>query len=496
MPDYSHRISNLSPERRQLLARLLQTEGNKYNVFPLSFAQQRMWFLYQMEPASPFYNVALKLHFKGALILHAVEQALNEILRRHEVLRTTFSLMDGSPVQIISAPIGIDLPVLDLRGLSAAEREREVGRITEEESRRPFELEKGPVLRTTLLRLDEQEHTLLLVTHHIVVDGWAIGILVREFASLYEAFAAHRPSPLPPLALQYVDFARQQQEWLEGKVQEAQLAYWQQQLKGSRYVLDLPSDLRRPAMQTYRGSHQSVCFSEEMSASIKLLCQSEGVTLFMFMLAAFNLLLHRYTGETDISVGSAISGRQRVETEGLIGFFANTLVLRHNLSDNPSFTELLKQVRRNCLEAYAHQDLPFEKLVEVLQPERDLSRAPLVQVVFSLQNDSLTQHTPMKALSLPGLSINLEVVNTSTVQFDLVLTVEDTEREFGATLSYNADLFEAATISRMLRRYQMLLEEIVRAPEQPLSHFSLLSASQRRSLRALGSGPARPLSPA
>ncbi|MBD1926389.1 amino acid adenylation domain-containing protein [Trichocoleus sp. FACHB-90] len=464
----------------------------------LSFAQQRLWFLDQLVPNNAFYNVPAAMRLVGSLNLAALKEAFNEIVRRHEALRTTFVTVEGQPVQAIASTLTVPLPVIDLRSQSVSvgeaalkglgELETEARRITTQEAQRPFDLSKDPFLRVTLLRLDESEYVLLLVLHHIVSDGWSMGVLIRELAALYTAFASCKDDkfsvskPLPELPIQYADFAHWQREWLQGEVLETQLAYWRQQLDGIS-ILNLPTDRPRPAVQSYRGATQLLQLPKSLSKALEALSQQEGVTLFMTLLAAFQTLLYRYTQQEDIAVGSPIANRNRSEIEGLIGFFVNSLVLRTNFDGNPTFRSLLSRVREVSLGAYAHQDLPFEKLVEELHPERNLNQNPLFQVVFALQN------APMSALELPELTLSpLQFVDTQTTRFDLEfhlweqkenngLGVDSSEGISGFVV-YSTDLFDAATINRMLGHFQILLEGIVANPEQRVAELPILSEAE------------------
>src|SRR5919202_6122002 len=362
-------------------ARLNIPEEEDVFVFPASFAQQRLWFIDQLVPGNAFYNVPTALRLIGSLNLTALEQAFNEIVRRHEVLRTRFGIVEGQLVQAIPAQscanaptLTINLPVIDLRELPAEERELQAKQLITEESQRPFNLATGPLLRLMLLKLDETEHILLLNLHHIICDDWSIGVLIRELSAIYTAFAQNQPSPLPELPLQYADFAHWQREWLEGvgttheSPLQTQLAYWRQQLDGIP-ILNLPSDRSKPTVQSYQGASKFLELPPSLSEALEKRSQQEGVTLFMTLLAAFQTLLYRYTQQEDIAVGSPIANRNRSEIEGLIGFFVNTLVVHTDLSGNPTFQELLGRVRGLTLGAYANQDMPFEKLVEELQPE-------------------------------------------------------------------------------------------------------------------------------
>ncbi len=406
-------------EKRALLAQLLQERAGKSNTFPLSFAQQRLWFLDQLEPGSPLYNVPQAIRMSGALNPQALQKSLETIVARHESLRTTFMMVDGSPVQVVAPNLKMALPVTDLSGLPEDEREAESRRLSTEEARQPFDLEHGPLIRAGLLRLQAEEHVLLLNMHHIISDGWSTGVFVRELRALYEAFSQDKPSPLPELPIQYADFAVWQREWLAGEVLERQLSYWKGQLTGAPAVIDLPTDRPRPAVQSYRGAHQSMRLSRELTEKLKELSQREGATLFMTLLAAFQTLLMRYTSQEDIVIGSPIAGRNRAETENLIGFFINTLVLRTDLSGDPTFRELLGRVKELTFGAYEHQDVPFEKLVEELQPERSLSRNPLFQVMFTLLN------APGQSLELPGLTLRPLPADSGTSQFDVALAMYD-----------------------------------------------------------------------
>jgi amino acid adenylation domain-containing protein len=442
----------------------------------LSFAQQRLWFFNQLDPGNSAYNIPAAGRLKGPLNLAALEQCLNEIIKRHESLRTTFGKVDGRPTQVIAPTLTIKLPVVDLRKLPVSEREIEVRRLVTAEAQRPFDLSQGPLIRGTVLQLGDEEHVGLLTMHHIVSDGWSTGILIREMAALYVAFCAGGSSPLPVLPIQYADFAHWQRQWLQGEVLETQIAYWKKQLAGAPALIDLPTDHPRPAMQTFRGAHQSLVLPKHLKDGFKALSRQEGVTLFMTLLAAFKVLLNRYTSQDDLIVGTPIANRNRQETEGLIGFFVNALVLRTDLSGNPSFRELLRQVREVCLGAYSHQDLPFDRLVEELHLKRDLSRNPLFQVMFALQN------APLRALELPGLTLSPVEGDSETAHFDLTLQIVDTGQELTAALVYNTDLFEAGTIARMLGNFQTLLESMVADPEQRLSDLPILSETERQQL--------------
>ncbi len=445
---------------------------------PLSFAQQRLWFIDQLEPGGSVYNFPAAVRLKGPLNVVALKQSLDEIVKRHEVLRTTFAIVDGRPVQVVAPLLRLALPIVDLRDLPETEREVEVQRLATNEAQRPFDLAEGPLMRATVLRLGEDEHVGLLTMHHIVSDGWSTGILIREMAALYGAFSSDKVVSLPELPIQYADFAHWQRDWLQGEVLETQLAYWKQQLLGAPPLLELPADHPRPAVQTFHGAHQSILLPRTVSDGLKALSRQQGATLFMTLLATFQVLLHGYTNQDDLVIGTPIANRNRLEIERLIGFFVNTLVLRTDLSGNPSFRELLGRVREVCLGAYAHQDLPFERLVEELHVARDLSRNPLFQVMFVLQNAS------PHAAELPGLSLSPVEVGTRTTHFDLTLHIADTDQGLSATLAYNTDLFEAGTITRMLGHFGTLLEAVAAAPERRLSDLPLLTEAERQQVLA------------
>lgn len=460
-------------------------------VFPASFAQQRLWFIDQLIPGNAIYNVPTVIRLTGRLNLAALKQTFNEIVRRHETLRTTFIVLDGQPLQAIPAEscanapsLTIPFSILDLQQLPSDEREISAKCIINAEIERPFDLSTGPLLRVTLLQLGETEHILLLNMHHIICDDWSIGVLIRELGTLYAAFAQNQASLLE-LPLQYADFAHWQREWLQGEVLSTQLTYWRQQLNNIS-MLHLPIDKARSPIQSYQGATQFLEFPKNLTDALQALSQQEGVTLFMTLLAAFQILLHRYTHQEDIAVGSPIANRNRSEIEGLIGFFVNSLVLRTDLSGNPTFRELLSRVREVTLGAYSHQDLPFEKLVEELHPERNLSQHPLFQVVFGFQN------APMSALEMPGLVPSFINIDLKKTRFDLELHLwkcsEDFRSLWGAkwehsqgirgVMVYSTDLFNKATITRMLEDFQTLLSGIVANPDRRIAHLPLLNAQK------------------
>jgi acyl-CoA synthetase (AMP-forming)/AMP-acid ligase II/acyl carrier protein len=441
---------------------------------PLSFAQERLWFLDQMEPGSPAYNRPANFRLTGRLDATALELSLNEIVKRHEALRTRFVVESGKPVQVISPARALKLNLVDLRAHPAPEREIRAQKLATEEAQRRFDLTQGLLMGSTLLRLGEEDHVLLLTIHHIAFDGWSLSVLARELAAHYKAFCGVRPQPLPELPVQYADYAHWQRQWLQGEVLQTQLSYWKRQLAGVP-VLDLPTDRPRPPVQTFRGARQPLVLSGRLTEELKHLGRREGVTPFMSLLAAFTTLLYGDTGQDDIAVGTFMINRNRSETEGLIGFFINNLVLRTDLAGNPSFRELLARVRTVALMAYAHQDLPFEKLLEQLRPERDKSRTPLFQVMLVLQN------TPGSALELAGLrSSSYPVAQSTRANFDLTLWMSDGIEGLTGILEYNADLFESISMTRMLEDFQFLLESIVADPDQHLSTLSMSIDRERR----------------
>jgi len=433
---------------------------------PLSFAQERLWFLDQLEPGNTSYNMAWGYYLRGELDVAALEQSFNQIIARHESLRTTFATVKGQPVQRIAPKLKVALPVVDLRTLAEGEREERVQEYMVKERRRAFELEQGLLIRTSLLHLDDEAYVLLLSMHHIISDAWSLGVLFGELATLYEANRSGKEASLPELPIQYADYTMWQREWLQGEVLKEQLDYWKKQLEGVPPTLELPTDRPRPAVQTFRGMSQTIALSKTLSGQLKRLSQQEGATLFMTLLAAFNVLLYRYTGQEDIVVGVPIANRNRSEIEPLIGFFINTLVLRTELSDNPTFREILGRVREEAMGAYEYQDLPFEKLVEELHPQRDRSRTPLFQVFFNMLNQDRNQ------LELPGVSIEPISQSETDSKFDLTLYAREQKDEgIHFQLLYNADLFEPITISQILEHYQTLLEGIVVDLEQAISRL-------------------------
>ncbi|MBW4600745.1 MAG: amino acid adenylation domain-containing protein [Calothrix sp. FI2-JRJ7] len=438
------------------------SEETEVFVFPTSFAQARLWFFNQLQRDNPLYNVSTALRLTGSLNRNLLIKAFNDIVRRHEVLRTSFILV-SEPVQVIAPSLTIPFSVIDLRNIEVAEREIQIQQIATEESQRLFDLTKAPLIRVTLLQLEEAQHVLLLSLHHIIADGWSIGVLIRELSIFYQN------GNLPELPIQYADYAQWQRTWLAGEVLETQRAYWRHQLHNIE-VLNFPTDRPRRAIPSYKGEKQYLQLPQSLNKALEALSQHSGVTLFMTLLSAFKVLLYRYTQQSDIVVGSPIANRNRSEIEGLIGFFVNSLVLRTNLSGNPTFQELLRRVKEVTLGAYAHQDLPFEKLVDALQLERSLSYHPLFQIAFSLQN------TPVEALELPGLTFEMLEIEHCSAKLDLEFHLWQDVEGLKVQAIYSTDLFDGATITRMLGHFQTLLESIVVNPIQKISDLQIIES--------------------
>ena len=444
---------------------------------PLSFAQQRLWFLNQLEAENTAYNMPGAARLTGRLNIEALEQSLTEIIRRHEIMRTTFVVEDDTPVQIVLSAQPVQIPVIDLSYVSANEREAEARRLATAEAQRSFDLSRGPLIRFKLLRVNTEEHILILTVHHIVFDGWSTGVLISELSMLYTAYANGNVSPLPDLPVQYADYAVWQREWLQGEALDQQLSYWKKQLAGAPEALNLPADKPRPATGINKGARQSFELSPALVDSLKRVGQDQRATLFMVLLAAFQVLLSRYTGQADVIVGAAVSNRNRAEIEGLIGFFVNMLVMRGDLSGDPRFTSYLGKIRDVALEAYAHQDLPFESLVESLPIGRALNRTPLFQVAFVLQNEPTTE------LKLAGLELSPVEVDSEQTQFDLCLSLnERMNGGISGTITYSSELFYPATIQRMQEHFKTLLQSVVAHPQQRLSKLPLLTEGERYQL--------------
>lgn len=495
MRDVSERILNLPPEKLALLLQKMgkkPTSGNaaashtitpqprhpQQNLFPLSFAQRRLWFLHQLAPDDAAYNLSSALRLTGQLDPATLERCLHELGQRHETLRTVFTLVDGEPRQCILPYLPVSLPITSLLKVSPTQQMEQVQQIIRAERQHIFDLTEGPLLRPRLLQLAPEEYIFLLTLHHIISDGWSMSILTRELAALYTALIRQQPSPLPPLPIQYADFAVWQQEALSGAESTRMLDYWKKHLADTPALLTLPTDRSRPPVQTFAGAAIPFSLSSIITNQLKILSRSQDTTLFMVLLAAFQILLHRYTHQTDIVIGSPIANRKQAELEGLVGFFVNTLVLRIDFSEDLTFRELLQQVRATTLAAYAHQDLPFERLVEELRPQRDMSANPLVQIMFDLQN------TPTADLTLPGITIQPVAAEETVVQFDLILSLIEIDGGLKGVFRYNTALFDRETIRRVAHHFETLITNIVTTPDQSISRLPLLTATEQHQLIA------------
>lgn len=472
--------ATLADLARRIDARMKEEEGlhapailrvSREGEIPLSFAQRRVWVLHQLNPDSLAYNMPSFVRLQGPLRVTALEQALTEVVRRHEVLRTTFSTVKDRPAQIIAPPSDVRLSVTDLRRLPDEQRNSVANRLALQESRRPFDLTRGPLLRSRLLRVSDQEHILLITMHHIICDGWSIGLFVKEITSLYLAISEAKPSPLDDLPIQYADFACWEHQWMHTSFLEDQVSYWKGRLGGTLPMLRLPLDRLRPPLQSFRGATQSLRWPEEVCRGLRRLTQEENVTLFMTLLAAFEAMLHYYTEQEDIVVGTDIANRNREEIEPLIGFFVNQLVLRTDLSGDPTFREILARVREVALGAYIHQDLPFDMLVDALKIHRDMSLTPLFQVKFVLQN------MPAQERQRADLTVSILQVENQTAKFDLLLNMAETARELTGTLEYNTDIFDSDTITRMLKSLEVVAQTVHRQPDITLNALRSIIAS-------------------
>jgi amino acid adenylation domain-containing protein len=483
----AERLSKLSPVKRALLDLKLRQNGGRsstektiphraeQNLAPLSFAQQRLWFLNQLEPQDPTYNEGSALQLTGDLDVDALARAINHIVSRHQVLRTNFVTVDGNPMQRIAEHRTVHISSIDLRAHGRENRDAEAERLVSESLHRPFDLSRDLMLRPLLLRMDDRQHLLLVVKHHIASDGWSSSIFWRELSVLYQAFSTGEAPLLPELPIQYADYAMWQREWLQGDNLESQISYWRSQLAGVP-ILNLPTDRPRPVIQSYCGARRSFALPADLCGQLRSLSRQEGVTLFMTLLAAFQTLLHRYSAQDDIAVGTPIAGRTRPETEPLIGFFVNTLVLRTDLSGQPTFRELLARVRQVALDAYDHQDLPFEKLVQEINPERTLSHAPLFQALFAYQN------MPRSSAEFSGLAITPVDLDKHIAKFDLSIRMWDAADAMEGTAEYKTDLYDAATVDRMIEHFQTLLAAIVRDSEQNIDQLPLLTETEKLQL--------------
>jgi len=469
----------LSNYKAEIIA-LLQQDTNLSNsngsivpvshqgYLPLSYSQERLWLLAQIEQEVSAYNIPMVFRLKGQLDIKVLEESIQEIVRRHSVLRTTFHNIDGQLLQIISNDSGIKIQVHDYTKLPNEQRESEALRLVSDVVHKPFDLARGPLLHVCLIYIGQDHYILVLNVHHIVWDGWSFTIFFHELKELYHSFLNNKPSPLPKLPIQYVDFAVWQRKWLSGNISTRQIEYWKHQLGNRLPILELPIDHPRPAVQTHHGACQVLELSRDLTEGVKELGQTEHATLFMILLAAFNILLSKYSGQKDIVVGFPIAGRNRKEIQGLLGFFVNTLVLRTDLSDDTSFSTLLSRIRTRALDAYAHQDIPFERVIEELRPKRDLSRTPLFQVFFNMVNVNLER------LELSGLMVEAVSLPTERTRFDLTLYAPERNRLLNLEFRYNAHLFDSSTVAFMLENLKNLLAEIVANPEKSISRLRLV----------------------
>ena len=495
-------LSNISQAKRDLLAKYLRgelqqptsarsiTRREPGSPLQLSFAQERLWFLDQLNPESAVFNVPLTVKLTGAIDAEALWRSVNEIVRRHEILRTTFLTRDGLPEVLVAPELNIELPVIDLTVYPTSQRESQAHVFLSEEEQRPFDLTHGPLIRTKLFRLSDRDHRFIVNMHHIVSDGWSLVLFFEELSAIYAAFSAGQESPLREAPIQYFDYSAWQREWLQGELLQKQVSYWKNQLGNEIPVLELPTDRPRPQVQTFNGAREWLVLSEQLTAAVLALAQREGVTQFIALLTAFKVLLHRYSGQDDIIVGSPIANRPQTETESLIGFFLNNLALRSDLSGNPTFREALARVRKTALDAYANQDVPFEKLIESLKPERDLSRTPIFQVYFNLFNFA-------DQIKLPGAGDTVTFVQAweqsdeKLSKFDLTLYAGLQGQRLKLAFVYNTDLFDASSIQLMLEHFRSLLTAAVADPEKSISELSL-EPGAGSSVDTLGSGRIRP----
>src|SRR5262245_6008160 len=478
----------LRAAKRELLAALLKEEGvdldnaqkiyprQSHDNLPLSFAQERLWFLDQLAPGNFVYNICRAHRLTGPLNLTVLILSLNEVVRRHEVLRTAFPAVDGRPIQVVRAALPLTVKVVDLHEIVPTTGEADLLRVATEEARQSFDLALGPLLKVAVLRISKEDQLLLFTAHQIICDGWSAGIFLRELETIYETLSNGQSLTIPSPPVQYADYVLFQRQLVNGETLDSQLSYWKDQLHDIIPVLELPTDQPRPSVQTFRGAREPIALSASIMAPLQELGQQEGATLFVILMAGFNTLLHRYTNQEDIIIGFPIANRNHMEIQNAIGFFVNTLPLRTDLSGNPTFRELLLRVRAACGEAYAHQDLPFEKLVEELRQERDLSRNPLFQVMFVFQNRS---DPPLK---FPGVRSTPVGIHTGTSKFDLTLSLSECEQTLVGFIEYSTDLFEQSTIERMIGHFKTLLEGVIADPDQLITNLPLLTEAEKRQL--------------
>jgi len=472
MSDIAGRIDGLPPEKRALLARILHQAPARFNAFPLSFAQRRMWFLHRMDPASAVYNVPAAVRVSGALDAEALRRALDEVVRRHEVLRGSYTQVEGEPVQVTAPAAPLDLPVEDLSALPAEARDAESMRIANGEARAPFDLARGGLLRARLVRLAADDHLLLVTAHHIVTDGWSVSLMFRELAALYQAFAAGRPSPLPELALQYADFAAWQREHLRGERMDRLAEHWTRRMEGAPALLELPTDRPRPPEATFAGRMLRFELPAALVPELHALARRESASLFMVLTAAFSAVLARWSGQEQVVVGTPVANRGRAETEGMIGLFVNTLAIRADLSGGPTLRELLKRVRDAALEAFAHQELPFEKLVELLKTRRSLGHHPVFQVMLALQNTG-------DAPEIGGMRLEPLRLDAAGARFDLSLSVRERDGGIAGVAEYATDLFDGTTVERLIDHLRIVLEAMAADPDTRVDEVELLRGGER-----------------
>jgi amino acid adenylation domain-containing protein len=442
---------------------------------PASFAQDRLWFLDQLEPGTAAYNLVRAFRITGPLNVNALTSAIGAVIERHESLRTIFESVDGEARQVVLSDVDVQVPILNLADLPESEREREALRIASEEGKRPFDLTRGPLLRTVLLQVSRDQYILVLAMHHIITDGWSISILFRELAHCYEAYASGREPELPELPIQYVEYAQWQREYITGEVLAKQVQYWKNKLAGAQTILDLPTDRPRPTTHSWHGATEELIFESQVRAALKEFAQSEGATLFMVSMAAFQALLWRYTSQDSILVGTPTAARSQIEIENLVGFFVNTLVFRADFTPDVTFRDLVRQVRACALEAYAHQDVPFEKLVEELVPQRSMNTSPLFQVMFTFQN------IPKQVFEISGLKMKELEFETGIAKFDLAVEAfeDDEDDEFHCRFEYNTDLFEKQTVLRELGHFRNLVNAVLKNPDEPLARIALMDERER-----------------
>ncbi len=484
MSDITDSLEGLSPEKRELLALLLKeeqpTQGNRIqplkreiNQFPLSFSQQRLWFLDRLDPGSPLYNLPMAVRIKGSLSLSALTSSITTVIHRHESLRTVFSEVDGKPIQIILETIPISIIEHDLCNEFDDDKETKANSLAEILVAEPFDLKTAPLMRIHLIHLEELDHIVLIVMHHIISDGWSLGILVEEIIGFYEISLTGEEPTISPLPIQYPDFAVWQHEWLNGKNFHDQLGYWKDKLLDCPNLLEMPVDFPRSTSQLNKGGKFTFYLSLEATSGLREFIKAENVTMYMVLLTTFYLLLYRYSGQNDINLGTPIANRSRVELEKMIGFLVNTLVLRVDLSGNPSFRMLLKRVQETTIGAFDHPDLPFEMLVDHLQPERDMSFTPLFQMMFVYQN------TPRITRKISGTTMEVFQVHSGTSKYDLTLVMGEGPRRLIGSIEYDLDLFKPSTIERFSEHFNALIEAILKDPDSLINSLPILNTVER-----------------